>query len=77
MQNTQPSLFKENPNLPILKQKLAGKLFNEYVYKENYTKEKALKAISNCVGSHIFEVILNDYEEDIISLLRSEKEQTY
>jgi len=76
MQNQQSSL-SENPNLPELKKKLAGKLFNEYVYKENYTKDKALKAISNCVGSHIFEVIINEYEPEVIKLLRSEKEQTY
>jgi len=76
MEKQQFSLF-DNPNLPELKRKLAGKLFNEYVYKENYTKDKALKAISNCVGSHIFEVIINEYEPEIIKLLRSEIEQTY
>lgn len=76
MQKQQSSL-SENPNLPDLIKKLSGKLFNEYVYIENYTKEKALKAISNCVGSHIFEVIINEYESDVIALLRSEKEQTY
>ena len=76
MQNQQSSL-SENPNLPLLKIQLSGKLFNEHVYKENYTKEKALKAISNCVGSHIFEVIINEYEPEVIKLLRSEKEQTY
>lgn len=77
MQEQQLCLFKENENIPRLKKQLAGKLFNEGVYKENYTKEKALNAISNCVGVHLFEVIIQESEKEIVSMLRSEKEQTF
>jgi len=57
--------------------RIAAKLFNEYVTSENYTKEKAVKALSRCVGSTFLTDILNQNESIIISKLISESERTY
>jgi len=57
--------------------KIAGKLFNEYVTKENYSKEKAILVLDNCCGGNFLIEFLNNYESVIISMLIPESERTF
>lgn len=56
---------------------IINKIFNEGVYKENYTLEKAKKALSGCVGSKVLTEILIENESKIIEGLISEIKVTY
>lgn len=53
------------------------KIFNEGVYKENYTLAKAIKALSNCAGSKYLTEVLIEKEDKIIESLISETKVTY
>lgn len=57
--------------------RIVSKIFNEGVYKENYTLDKAIKALSNCAGSKYLTEILIEYESKIIEGLISETKVTY
>ena len=57
--------------------RIVSKIFNEGVYKENYTVEKAIKALSNCAGSKYLTEILLEYENKIIEGLISQTKVTY
>lgn len=56
---------------------IISRIFNEGVYKENYTTEKAKAALSGCAGSKLLTEILIEYESKIISGLISETKVTY
>lgn len=56
-------------NLSDIASKLANKLYNEGITKENYTKEKATEIISRCAGFAILNHIINNHEEEVIKLL--------
>jgi len=50
---------------------IVAKIFNEGVYKENYTLDRAKIALSGCVGANKLIVILIDFEAEIIKNLIS------
>lgn len=57
--------------------RIVSKIFNEGVYKENYTLDKAIKALSNCAGSKYLTEILIEKEDKIKESLISKTQVTY
>lgn len=57
--------------------RIISKIFQEGVYKENYTLENAKKALSGCVGAKVLTEILIEYESKIIEGLISQTKLTY
>jgi len=53
--------------------RICSKIFQEGIYKENYTLEKAKNALINCVGQKILTEILIEYESKVIEQLISIK----
>jgi hypothetical protein len=65
MQTSQQPKF--NPKMWI--PDIVCKLNNEGIYKINYTRESAIKALSGCVAAHRLTEMLIEFEDEVIQLL--------